>query len=88
MGSYSLALVILLIGMNVGMTQELKKLLPVGAYRAIETLLAQGSEVCFKMGAVVLSLGDTIVNLTLVLEGRISICRVSDNHKRQLMYFI
>lgn len=47
--------------MNVGMTQELKKLLPVGAYRAIETLLAQGSEVCFKMGAVVLSLGETIV---------------------------
>ena len=51
--------------MNVGMTQELKKLLPVGAYRAIETLLAQGSEVCFKMGAVVLSLGETIVTAHL-----------------------
>lgn len=88
MGSYSLALVILLIGMNVGMTQELKKLLPVGAYGAIETLHAQSSEGRFKKGAVVLSLGETIVNLTHVLEGRISIYRVSDNHKRQLMYFI
>ena len=84
-----LLLVILLIGMNVGNDTRIEKTSASKcACRAIETLLAQGSEVCFKMGAVVLSLGETIVNLTLVLEGRISIYRVSDNHKRQLMYFI
>ena len=63
--------------MNVGMIQELKKLLPVSAHGAIETLVAQGSEMCFKKGEVILGLGETIVNLTLVLEGRISVYRVS-----------
>lgn len=33
-------------------------------------------------------MGETIGNLTLVLEGRISVYRVSDKDKRQLMYFI
>ena len=88
MGPHSLLFVILLIGMNVGMIQELKKLLPVSAHGAVETLVAQGSEMCFKKGEVILGLGETIVNLTLVLEGRISVYRVSDKDKRQLMYFI
>ena len=90
MGSYSLALVILLIGMNVGNDTRIEKTSASKcACRAIETLLAQGSEVCFKMGELLfLGLGETIVNLTLVLEGRISVYRVSDKDKRQLMYFI
>ena len=88
MGPHSLLFVIFLIGLNVGMTQELKKLLPVSAHGAIVTLVAQGREMCFKKEEVILDLGETIVNLTLVLEGRVSVCRVSDKDKRQLMYFI
>lgn len=70
------------------MKRELKKLLPVGAHGAIETLVTLGREVSYNKGDVILNLGETIENITLVLEGRISIYRGSENNKRQLMYFI
>lgn len=75
-------------GMEIRMKRELKKLLPVGAHGAIETLVALGREVSYNKGDVILNLGETIENITLVLEGRISIYRGSENNKRQLMYFI
>lgn len=75
-------------GMEIRMKRELKKLLPVGAHGAIETLVTLGREVSYNKGDVILNLGETIENITLVLEGRISIYRGSENNKRQLMYFI
>lgn len=74
--------------MEFRMKRELKKLLPVGAHGAIETLVTLGREVSYNKGDVILNLGETIENITLVLEGRISIYRGSENNKRQLMYFI
>lgn len=74
--------------MEIRMKRELKKLLPVGAHGAIETLVTLGREVSYNKGDVILNLGETIENITLVLEGRISIYRGSENNKRQLMYFI